>query len=56
MESKECGRIMAIEIIENDTDELKELLKDRSNRKQLIETRRKITDNAKALKKLRRLK
>ena len=44
----------AIYILEEDTKALKEKLKDRSNRKVLIETRKKITQNAKALKKLKR--
>jgi len=46
----------SIYILEEDTRRLREKLRDRGNRKQLIQTRKEITENAKALKKLKRKK
>lgn len=48
------GILLAIDIIEDDTRLLKKLLLNRNDSRLLVETKRKITDNAKAVKKLRR--
>jgi len=44
----------AIYILEEDSKLLREKLKDRGDRGKLIATRKKITENAKAIKRLRR--